>query len=260
MVQHFMHSLQMGDRTVIDRAKDAPPDFLAELERNWKTLDKNARDIAVLMLQRIDSVPGANFLLRVTGDPNVQVASSAARVLEGSKHLPSGDSILALLPSRESPFVRGKLYLAAGKANCGLEALRRTAANEAGAEAALHAQAAMVKRNGIPERLAFFDRVRNARPDEVLLCSDHLLYIGDPNLAKAMLPWLSSTDGVMRIGYDSGRNTDRQARMCDFAVWNGKELGLPTGAGTSIQIYDPVLISQVRKLYSELPDPKAMEE
>lgn len=257
MVQHYMHSLQMGDRTVIDRAKDAPPDFLSELERNWKTLDTKAREIAVLMLERIGTAPAAVFLLRVTGDPSLQVAGAAARAFERSAHLPAGDSILAILPSREAPFVRGKLYLAAGRANCGLDALRRVAANEADAQAKLHAQAAMVRRRGVPERLAFFDRVKKARPDEVLGCSEHLLYINDPNLAKSMTSWLGNTEGVMRIGYDGG--VDRQARMCDFAVWNGKELGLPTGAGTAINVYDPSLLSQVRKLYSELPDPKDEE-
>lgn len=256
MVQHFMHSIFMGDRTVIDRAKDAPPDFLSELEKNWRTMDVKAKDIAILMLERINTAATAAFLLRLTADPTAQVSAAAARVFERQKDLPAGDSILALVPSRESPFVRGKLYLAAGKAMCGLEALRRTAAMEADPQAAQHAQAALVKRGGVPERLGFFERVRKARPDEVLACSEHLLYINDPNLAKAMIPWLGSTEGVMRIGYDGGRGSDRQARMCDFAIWNGKELGLGTGAGTSITNYDPTLISRVRKMYSELPDPK----
>lgn len=256
MVQHFMQSILMGDRTVINRAKDAPPNFLSELESNWKTMNTNARDIAVLMLERINTPQTAAFLLRLTADPTMPVAGAAARVFERQEHLPAGDSILAVIPSRPAPFVRGKLYLAAGKAVCGLEALRRTAATEADPDAALHAQAAMVRRGGGPERLAFIERVRKARPDEVLLCSDHLLYINDPNLAKAMLPWLASTEGVMRIGYDGG--DDRQARMCDFAVWNGMELGLPTGAGTSIANYDQALISRVRKLFSELPDTPAV--
>jgi len=255
MVQHFMQSIAMGDRTVIDRAKDAPPDFLPELERNWKSMDANGREIGVFMLQRIDSAASAAFLLRVTADPALHIAAAAARVFERQSHLPSGDSILALIPSRESPFVRGKLYLAAGKASCGLAALRGVAATEPDPQAALHAQAAMVRRGGGPERLAFFDRIRTARPDEVIASSDHLLYVNDKELAKAMIPWCGSTEGVMRIGYDGG--DDRQARMCDFAVWTGAELGLATAAGTSLTNYDLAHVARVRKLFSDLPDPKS---
>lgn len=255
MVQHFMYSIQMGDRTVIDRAKDAPPDFLSELEKTWRTMTPQSKDIAILMLDKINTHQTAAFLLRLTADPNAQVAATAARVLENQKDLPAGDSILNLIPSRQNPFVRGKLYLTAGKAVCGLDALRRTAAMEADEQAAQQAQTAIVLRGGQAERLAFFERVRKARADEVLAFSAQLLYINDPNLAKAMIPWLNSTEGVMRIGYDAP-GKDRQARMCDFAIWNGKELGLGTGAGTSITNYDAGLISRVRKLYSELPDPK----
>ncbi len=255
MVQHFMQSIAMGDRTVVDRAKDAPPDFLPELERNWKSMDANGREIAVFMLQRIDTAASAAFLLRVTTDPALHIAAAAARVFERQSHLPSGDSILALIPSRESSFVRGKLYLAAGKAPCGLEALRGVAAVERDPHAALQAQAAMVRRGGVPERLAFFERIRSARADQILDCSSHLLYVNDKNLAKAMIPWCANTEGVMRIGYDGG--DDRQARMCDFAVWNGAELGLPTNAGTSLTNYDLALVARVRKLFSELPDPKS---
>ena len=254
MVQHYIQSILMGDRSVIDRAKDAPPDFISELGRAWKTMDSNAREIAVLMLERIDSAPGAEFLLRVTADPAMYVANGAARVLEGQSHLPSGDSLLAVVPSRESPFVRGKLYLAAGRSGCGLAALRRFASTEGDSAAALDAQAAMVLRNGVPERLAFFERVRKAAADEVQTCVRHLLYINDPNLAKAMIPWLGNTDGVMRIGYD-GPGGYKQARMCDYAVWIGGKLGLPSGGGPGITNYDATLVSRVRKLYSELPDP-----
>ena len=59
MVHHFMQSIAMGDRTVIDRAKDAPPDFLPELERTWKSMDANGREIAVFMLQHIDTSASA---------------------------------------------------------------------------------------------------------------------------------------------------------------------------------------------------------
>lgn len=255
MVQLFLQSITMGDRTVIDRAKDAPPGLLSELESSWKSFDANSREIAVYMLQRIDTPPSAVLLLRITADPALHVAAAAARIFERQSHLPSGDSILAAIPSRESPFIRGKLYLAAGTANCGLDALRAVAATERDPQAALHAQAAMVRRGGVPERLAFFERVRKTRADEVTVSSEHLFYVNDPNLAKAMIPWCDSTEGVARIGYDGGGD-DRQARMCDFAVWNGAKLGLPTGAGERLTNYDPPHVSRVRKLYSELPDPK----
>lgn len=255
MVQHFITSIQMNDRTVINRAKDAPADFLSELDRVWKTLDPNARGIAVLMLEKIDSGPAAAFLLRVTADPNAQVAAAAARVLLDMSSLPAGDMILNLIPSRESPFVRGKLYLAAGKANCGLDALRRTAAMEADPGAAGCALAAMVRRGGAAERIRFMEQVEKARPDEVLEFSRQILYINEPNLAKAMVPWLDSTEGVMRIGYDAP-GKDRQARMCDFAIWNGKLLGHPTSAGDAIANYEPAHVSRIRKLFAELPDPE----
>lgn len=260
MVQHFINSIQMGDRTVIDRAKDAPADFIPELERQWRGFDARSRDIAILMLGRIDTHQSANFLLKATADPNGQTAAAAARTLEKQKDPPAGDSILNIIPSRENPFVRGKLYLTAGRAACGLDALRRTAEMEADEDAKMQALAAIVLRGGKQEKLEFFEKVRKARPDEVLAYSAHLLYINDPNLAKAMISWLGSTEGVMRIGYDSPRGTDKQARMCDFAIWNGKELGLATGAGAAITNYDPSLISRVRKLYSELPDPKGDAE
>jgi aromatic ring-cleaving dioxygenase len=255
MVQHYIHSILMGDRSVIDRAKYAPPDFLSELARNWPAMSPVSREIAIRMLEKIDSPQGAAFLLKATVDPSSQVANGAARAFSTQSHPPSGDSILALIPARQSPFVRGCLYLAAGKAACGLEALRRFAATEADPAAALDAQAAMVFREGVPERLAFFERVRKAASDEVRAISQHLFYINDPALAKGMLPWLNNTTGVMRIGFD-GPGGYRQARMCDFAIWNGAKLGLATGAGTSISNYDPNHISRVRKIYAALPDPQ----
>lgn len=252
MVQLFLQSILDGDRSVVARAENAPPGFLTELDRHWPSMSPASRDIAVLVLERIPSVPSANFLLKATADPALHVAAGAANALLRQPQLPAGNTIVNLIPSRPSPFVRGPLYLAAGLAGAALQPLRHVAANESDPTAALDALAAIARLGGLPERRALFERVRKARPDEVRPLARVLRYVGEPALAKAMLAWLASTAPVVRLGPD-GSNIP-YARMCDYAVWTAKDLGLPTPAGPVLANYEAVALARTRQILQELPD------
>lgn len=122
------------------------------------------------MLGRIDTHQSAAFLLKATADPNGQTAAAAARTLEKQKDPPAGDSILNIIPSRESPRSR-ESGSTAGRAACGLDVLRRTAEMEADEEAKGHALAAIVLRGGKKCSLEFFERRERPAPrSSLLLC------------------------------------------------------------------------------------------
>jgi hypothetical protein len=104
-----------------------------------------------------------------------------------------------------------------------VEALRVQIRNEHDREAAEDGEVAMVKLGGIAEREAFLQRVRDTSPDDALRVSDQLLYLGDLKFARGLLPWLSDTRNVTRLG---GDRQQRMARMSDIAVWTAHQLGV----------------------------------
>ncbi len=206
-------------------AADLPAPPIAELTQELPTLDGEARELVASYLGRRGGRGSGAILLRLSGDPDTAVASAAATgVAEGSDR-PSVADVLAAIPQRDDPFVRGKLYRAVGASRDAkaLDPLRALATIEKDVEAAHQAQIAAVRLHGKPERTAFLARIRGAQPDQAMDIHEQLLYVADPQLAVGVIPWLSNEAGVIRLG------SDRQAsmvRMCDLAVWTAHLLGV----------------------------------
>jgi hypothetical protein len=252
MAEAFVRSLRQHDPGVLNRYRDAPPELAAEIDKALPELDEEARRLAVLLLERHDKSGSGDLLLKLSGDRSAQVANAAARSLTKVRELPLGEKIVSELPKRPDKFVRGQLYLAAGKTRSGLEALRRAAAAEPDSSAALDAQAAAVKLGGEPERKLFFERVRKAEPDDALRLADLLEYIGDRRLAKALTPWFANKAGVLRLG---GDRQDRMARMCDLAVWTAHALGVPFPIDPEyLSVYGDAVTARARSAAASLPD------
>jgi len=252
--KEVMKAIREHDWDIVARPLAAPVSLADEIGRDLPQLDNESKEIAVATLEHIHSPTSSGLLLRMTGDSNLQVAAAAARTLLRVLHIPPVDDILAAISQRENDFVRGRLYLLAGRANEAgkLQALRALVNNEKNPDSALDAQAAMVKLGGEPERAAFLERIRTARPDQATRASDHLLYINDSRLAKGMIPWLSNKSPVFRLGTD---RDERAARMCDLAVYTAHQLGIkfymePQG----IANFEASIIANAEKAVLALPD------
>ena len=165
------------------------------------------------------------------------VVAAHCRQKSGSQFLGGEQTGEVLLPclrddefpkaiSRQSqPYIRGQLYLALGRTGESgtIDALRAQLHNEPDREAAQKGQVALVKLGAAAERDAFLGQVREAKPDDALRISDQLLYVGDPRLAKGLLPWFSDFHNVTRLGSDRQKS---MAPMSDIAVWTAHRLGV----------------------------------
>ncbi len=254
MSQNFISALRQHDRSVLDRVSQAPAELPKEIDAAVADLDAEARELAVELVTRQDNDQAGKFLLRRTADADPNVSTLAADNLGKIINKPKTEDIIAAIPQREDPFVRGKLYLEAGRReeNFVLEELRRTAANEDDEDAKLQALAARVKRGGQSEKTEFLDVVRQTAPDDALRTQTLLLYIDHANLAKGLLPWLSNEENVTRLGSD---RQNMMARMCDIAVWTAHLLKVKLPFETThLRNFTPEEIENTRKILELLPD------
>lgn len=253
IVEAALRSLEALDQAVVDRAAELPDSLAVAINERLSQWPWRVRELAALLLAAHGAPASVQLLVKLTADQSLQVASAAARSLADQTNLPPGDALLEVLPSRSDPYVRQQLYLAAGRADCSLEALRSVLKAEPNPRVAAEGLAVAVRRGGDLERRHFFDAVRHAEAEDVAAYQARLLYVGDPKLAKALLPWLSSEAPVTRASSD---RSPEMIRMCDFAVAIAHSLGLPVrlpedGSG----VLPSAIIRAARPVLEALPDP-----
>jgi len=254
MSQEFIRALGNHDRNILEKVAQASASLPKDVDQAIGTLDSEARELAVELITKQDNEYTGMFLLRRTADDDANVSTLAADNIGKIINKPKTEDILTVIPKRNDPFIRGKLYLEAGKRNEDnvLEQLRRASANEDDEDAKLKALAAKVKRGGQPEKGEFLNIVRSTEPDDALKIQDLLLYIDNPSLAKGLIPWLDKDDNIMRIGSD---RQNMMARMKDVAVWTAHllKIKLPFET-TSLRNYTEEEIQETRKVLELLPD------
>jgi hypothetical protein len=203
----------------------APAETVTDLEKSLHKLDTEARLLAELFLIDKGGPEASALLLRMTGDDDEQVAAGAAQGLNSIADAPSAEAIIEAIPLRKYPVVRSSLYLTAartGKKEL-LPAIRSLLQHESDGQALRDGQVAAILLGDSEERPQFMDRLRQANSRESLDLAEKLSLIGDPRLAKGLLPWLNNLAPVTRLGSD--RNP-RTLRMCDLAVWTAHRLGV----------------------------------
>lgn len=218
-------AIRRGDPSVLQQPPLADASLVDGLGAAMGEFDERSQMLATSYLSRVDDLASANLLLRLTGMSSLSVAAGAARALGQLKVTPAVDDVFAAVPQRRDSFIRGQLYLLIGRSGGSgtLDRLRSLIPSEQDIDARLDLLAALTRLGGDNERAIFLKRVASVGADQALRTQDHLLYVGDPRLARGMLPWFDSSDGVMRIG------SDRQggmARMRDIAVWTAHLLGV----------------------------------
>jgi len=248
--------LRVHDRSLIRTSPTATPNLVRDLEPALRGFDEEARTLAVAYLTRYNGPGTGRLLLTLTADRSATVASAAAKSLVKVSDTPPGEAIVADIPARQDPFVRGQLYLAAGNAKAppGLAAFRAVASKEQDPGAAEQAQAAAVKLGDDVERKAFIKRVETVHPDYALKVQDQILYIGDPKLTKALIPWFDNKEGVMRQGSD--RQNLPMIRVCDLAVWIAHQLGVkfPVQPEDHLTHYDAAVLNAAKSAVAALQE------
>jgi hypothetical protein len=254
MSEDFLNALKQHDRSVLEKARQAPPGLPRDIDQSVPALDAEARELSVELVTLQDNEYAGTFLLRRTADSDVNVATLAADNIGKIINKPKTEELLSAIPKRTDPFVRGKLYLEAGRRgeNFVIEELRRQATNESDSDAKLQNLAARVKRGGQPEKAEFLEIVRKTEPDDALQIQELLLYIDDPSLAKGMIPWLDNQENVMRLGSD---RQNMMAKMCDVAIWTAHLLKIKLPFETThLRNYTPEEIAAARKVFELLPN------
>jgi hypothetical protein len=248
MTQDIISILQKHDRTVLKNTTQFPAGVTSEIERKLATLDPEARELAIEFVVIQDSENAGRFILNMTNDQDVNVATLAVESISKVVTKPKAGEILEAIPKRDDPFIRGKLYLEVGKRSDDyvLDGLRKVCAKEGDEEAKLEALAAMTKAGGKPEKARFIEAVKTTEPDDALKMQELMVYIGDASVAKGMISWLGNEEGVMRIGSD---RQNMMARMCDVAVWTAilLKVKLPFQA-TSIKVFSESEIRETGKV------------
>lgn len=223
--QEVVAGLRAHHGQVIQQAAGAPADLEAEIERALPELDSLSRSLAAQCLIRHDGARAGEILLRFAEDKDLAVATAAARGLSRLKHRPTGADALKTLRQAASDQVRQPLYLLLGHLSDAalLPALREALRTETNDRAHLAGLAAVIKLGGVEERAEMKRRIETAPADRVTDMCDLLEYVADRRLAPALLPWLTQEQEILRLGSD---RTNRQARVCDLAVWTAHRLGV----------------------------------
>jgi hypothetical protein len=252
-VDEILQAIASHDWDAKGRVPGAPATFGDAVAAALVRLDPEARQIAAQCIEAWNGPRAGALLLKMTADADPQTAVAAANALGRVSDRPPMPAILAEISSRGEPFVRGQLYKLVGSTRASdlLPDLRKVASGETSTDAARDAQRALVMLGGQEEREAFKKRVAEARPDEALDLQDDLLAIGDPRLAKALLPWMSNEAGVTRIG---GDRKPAMARMCDVGVWTAYLLKLPFAITPQhLANYEPRVIAAATSALSAIP-------
>lgn len=254
MSEDYIKALQQHDRSILDKAQQAPKDLPKDIDTAISSLDEEARLLAIELVIRQDNEYSGRFLLRRLNDASPNVASVALRGIYTVIHKPSTDDILVTIPAIDDPFIRGKLDLEIGtrKEEDLLGKLRAVAAKESDKGAKLQALAALVKLGGREEKSQMLDIVRATKPEDALKMQDLLLYIGNPSMANGLIPWLDNNTDVMRIGSD---RQNMMARMCDVGVWTAHLLKIELPFETTrLRNFTPQEIEQTRKILELIAD------
>lgn len=246
--------LRGNDRRILQAPAPPTDGFVPVLERSLSGFNDSARELAVMYLAQFNPPGTGTLLLRLTVDRSLQVAAEAARSLAGADFSIPGSEIVAVIPSRPDPHVRGYLYLAAGNSKIppALTAFRDAAKLEKDPAAAEDAEAAAVKLGGDVERKSFMKRIEQAPSEKALDIEDQMLYVGDPKLCKALKPWFAKEAGVMRL--DSDRHPG-SVRMCDLAAWIAFKLGVKFDLQPRyIANFSPGVLNAAKDAIAALPD------
>lgn len=251
----FVEDARAHDASALERVGEASADLAAVFEPVFGTLDFEAKELAIRLVTA-QGWPGAgDWLLRRTSDGDVNVTGDAVEALGRLASPPPPAALLQAARGSQDPFIREKLYLLAGRSPAPgtLELLRAAAAGESHPEAARALLAARAKLGGAEERRALRGLVATTRADGALEMQDVLLYVGEPWLARGLLPWLASRRGVMRLGSD--RQGGAMARQCDLAVWTAHLLKVPLPFSTShLRNYPDRELAAARTALEALPE------
>jgi hypothetical protein len=250
----IIDAIRAHDWDVTSQGRGAPPSFGALIQAQLSGYDAESRELAAECVADWNGAGAGSLLLSMTADIEPQVAAAAAHGLGRVTQLPPIPTIVAEIPRRQEPFVRGQLYKIVGATRNSqyLETLRAVVAGENSPDAQRDARRSLVQLGGQNERAEFRIRVAQAKPDEAMDLHEDLVAIADPRLAKATLPWLSNGASVMRIGSD---RSPAMARMCDVAVWTAFLLKIPAAITPAhLAIYSPKVIADVAAALSALPD------
>ncbi len=251
-IERALQAIRQGDRAAVDLCRGAPPRLVEELRAIRPDLEGNSLRVAVACLEAAGSPEAASLLLDMTDDDDLIVAAAAADALFRVPSPPPADRLLEAALRRAEPFLRGRLYRLAGQVGdeSTLDTLRKIPERDPGA--AFDAELATVKLGGKPERKDFVVRVERAVPEQALDLGDALQYVGDRALARALLPWLSKTDPVLRLGGDN-EPVPKMARMCDAAVLFARQLGVSIPGPPEIDVYDRGVLEAAERLLSAMP-------
>ncbi len=254
MSEAYIDAVKSHDRSVIERAGKAPPGIAKDLDEINASLDAESRELAIELVVRQDNQYAGAYLLRRTGDDDVNIATLAVEKLGKVVNKPSAADTIGAIPLRNDSFIRGELYLFVGRSSesGALEGLRQLEPKEKDDEAKLRLLAARVKLGGKPERQEFVGFVAKTEPDDVMQMQDLMTYIGDAAVAKGVISWLDREDGIVRIGSD---RQNGMARMNDVAVWitHLLKITLPFET-TSLRNFNADEIASTRKILELLPD------
>lgn len=256
-VQAVLQAIQGGDRAAVGLCRGAAgadaATLVTEVRRALPSLEEGSRRVVVACLEASGSPEAAELLLEMTDDDDLMIGASAAGALLRVPSPPPVDQVLAAARKRAEPFIRGRLYRLAGQSGDDrtLKALRSTV--ESNRDAARDVQIAAVKLGGEDERESFASRVEQALPDEVLDLGDALQYLGDPRLARHLIPWLSKADPVVRLGVDVSP-VPRMARMSDMAVLFARQLGIAIPGPPELDVYSQAVLDGAEQILSALPE------
>ncbi|MEY2429489.1 MAG: hypothetical protein QOJ40_2374 [Verrucomicrobiota bacterium] len=252
--EEIIQWIMREDSAAYAAAREAGETFPKVVERALPNLSPSSREMAAHALATNNTPDASRVLLGMTADQEPQVAASAARSLSAITKPPAAAELLAAAPRRQEPVVRGLLYRLVGHVGKpqDLQRLRAVLASEKDEEAGEDGQAAAVRLDGAPEKTAFLNRIRTATPDTAQRVCDQLRYVEQKPPIKALLPWLSNRQEVMRLGSD---RAPRMARMCDLAVWTAHQMGIVFQPKPAfLDIYPQTTLDNARDALQSLPD------
>jgi hypothetical protein len=251
LIDNYITALQQHDSTLSKRAGDIPPGWLAEVSKTWKDLDGEARDLAVDVAANMGSHQSGQFLLSVAAMPGEDAASPAANALLTHPQAPDGNTLAAAASGVGDPHIRANLYRAAGIRRAAVSQLEPLFAKETNPDARRALRDAMARLGHLPSLHAIYHETENAEPQQVIDLEDTLLYVNDPRLARALVPWLHKTGDVTRFSSD---RSPLMLRQCDFAIWIARQLG--TGVqlhSAHIEIYSVGYFQAAKPVLEALP-------
>ncbi len=224
-ITEVMAAIRSGDWEVIDDLSAAPAQWVETLRAELPSLDRDSLELAIACLEQQADEPAGELLLQLAQQDNVQLAAQAAQGLLAVEPLPAATTVLQIAAQCEEPFVRGTLYLAAGRAGAGadLAVLHEAGKEEDEPVAQLRYEAAAAVLGGDEEREKFIATIAAADPEVAEQLCGLLVYTADPRLTEGLLPWLADETVVLFIDPEGDAAT---VTMADLAVKTAQALGV----------------------------------